>query len=142
MPLYYYDSFKHAPVFMLPPYYLSSYPSKKKQQLFFIHFAFSLSISKKCCVVLTLHLPTMQTIQCNVRKKKKYAANGMVLHVLLTIKRMNGVIIVVVMSEKIGMNTNLEFNYFVIIILILVCISKSFLFGLHTTIFNLPRCLL
>lgn len=31
------------------------------------------------------------------------------------------------------MNTNLEFNYFVIIILILFCISKSFLFGLHTT---------
>ena len=125
MLLYYYDSFKHAPVFMLPPYYLSSYPSKKKQ-LFFIHFAFSLSISKKCCVVLTLHLPTMQTIQCNVRKKKKYAANGMVLHVLLTIKRMNGVIIIVVMSEKNLLKINLEYNYFVLIILILDYIFKEF----------------
>ena len=39
----------YAPVFYTP-HYPSSYPSKKKQ-LFFIHFAFSLSISKKCCVV-------------------------------------------------------------------------------------------
>jgi hypothetical protein len=36
-------------LFYYSPSYLSSYPSKKKQ-LFFIHFAFSLSISKKCCV--------------------------------------------------------------------------------------------
>ena len=85
-----------------------------------------------CCVDAASAYYVDNTMQCQ-KKEKKYAANCMVLHVLLTIKRMNGVIIVVVMSKKIGMNTNLEFNYFVIIILILVCISKSFLFGLHTT---------
>jgi hypothetical protein len=47
-----YDIFKHAPVFLFPHYPSLQllYPSKKKQHLF-IHFAFSLSISKKCCVV-------------------------------------------------------------------------------------------
>jgi hypothetical protein len=58
----------------------------------------------------------------------------MVLHVLLTNERMNSVIHRDRRKKNI-MNTHLEFNYFVIIILILFCISKSFLFGLHTTFF-------
>ena len=77
----------YAPVFMLPIGH-SSYPSKKKQ-LFFIHFAFSLSISKKCCVVLLTTASVYYICrQYNAmsEKKKKHAANGMVLHVLLTIK--------------------------------------------------------
>ena len=119
MLLYYYDIFKHAPVFTS-----LIQLSLEKKQLFFIHFAFSLSISKKCCVDICICLLCRQ--QCNVRKKKKYAANGMVLHVLLTIKRMNGVIIVVIVRKKIGMNTNLEFNYFVIIILILFAFQRVF----------------
>lgn len=86
---------------MLPIIRPSSYLSKKKQ-LFFIHFAFSLSISKKvlCCVVLLTSASVYYvTIHAIIRKKKKYNANGVVLHVIPTIKRMNCVIIVV-MSEK------------------------------------------
>lgn len=69
MPLYYYDIFKHAPV--LAPYYPFSYPSKKKQ-LFFIHFAFSLSISKKvlCCVV-DICICILCDNTCNYQKKEK-----------------------------------------------------------------------
>jgi hypothetical protein len=55
----------------------------------------------------------------------------MVLHVYLTNERMNNVIVVTV--GKIGLNTNLEFNYFVIIILILFAFQRVFLVGLHTT---------
>ena len=94
------------------------YPSKKKQ-LLFINFAFSLSISKKCCVVddcICLLCRQYNAMSCQ-KKEKKYAANGMVLHVLLTIKRMNGVIIIVVMSEKNLLKIKLEYNYFVRIIL-------------------------
>ena len=52
---------------------LSLQLSLEKKQLFFIHFAFSLSVSKKCCVVLltTASVYYMQTIQCNVIKKEK-----------------------------------------------------------------------
>ena len=60
----------YAPVFMLPIGH-SSYPSKKKQ-LFFIHFAFSLSISKKCCVVLLTSASLYyvdNTMQCQKKEK-------------------------------------------------------------------------
>ena len=66
------------------------------------------------------------------KKEKKYKAHGLGLTCTLTNECMNNVIVVTV-GKKFVMNTNLEFNYFVIIILILFCISKSFLFGLHTT---------
>ena len=84
---------------------------------------------KKCCISVDIYL-----LLDKVRKKEKNTT-PMVLHVLLTNERMNNVIHRD-RRKKIIMNTNLEFNYFVIIILILVCISKSFLFGLHTTFFN------
>jgi hypothetical protein len=66
------------------------------------------------------------------QKKEKHTANGMVLHVVMTKTRMNGVIIVA-MSEKIVKNKSR---------IKLFCennpnprllFSKSFLIGLHTT---------
>jgi len=70
MPLYYYNIVLNTHLF-LAPYYPFSYPSKKKQ-LFFIHFAFSLSISKKvlCCVV-DICICLLCDNTCNYQKKEK-----------------------------------------------------------------------
>lgn len=60
----------YAPVFMLPHWSLQL--SSKKKQLFFIHFAFSLSISKKCCVVLLTTASAYyvnNTMQCHKNEK-------------------------------------------------------------------------
>jgi hypothetical protein len=80
MLLYYYDIFKHAPVFMPP---IVPPVITKKKQLPFIHFAFSLSISKKCCVVDDCICLLCRQYNAMSEKRKKYAANGMVLHVVL-----------------------------------------------------------
>ena len=118
-------------LFLCPP--VIPQLSSKKKQLFFIHFAFSLSISKKCCIVDDcICLLCRQYNAMSEKKEKKYNAYG--LTCTLTNERMISVIVVTV--EKIGMNTNLEFNYFVIIILILFCISKSFFVSFAYNIFN------
>jgi len=111
---------------IIPPAIPSAIPRKKNN--FFLSTSHSVIRFKKVLYYVT-------TVYVDNVRKKKYNANGMVLHVVLTKKtderchhRRNR-------RKKIGMNTNLEFNYFVIIILILVCILKSFLFGLHTTCF-------
>ena len=84
---------------MLPIIRPSSYLSKKNNYfLSTSHLVYP--FQKKCCVVLLTSASVYYvTIHAIIRKKKKYNANGVVLHVIPTIKRMNCVIIVV-MSEK------------------------------------------
>ena len=96
----YYDIFKHAPVFM-PPIVPPVIPQKK--QLFFIHFAFSLSISKKCCVVDDCICLLCR--QYNAMSEKRIKIQRQWCGLTCTLKnddkrRMNGIIVVVIVGKK------------------------------------------
>lgn len=124
--------FFYSPIIRPSSYYT---PQKKTTSFYplriqFIHFKKVL-----CCWRLSRYID-----KDNVRKNKKVQCQRYVwsYHVLLkndesTYEQCHRCCN---RRKKIGMNTNVELNYFVIIILTLVCISKSFLFGLHTTYFN------
>ncbi len=94
---------------------------RKKNNYFLSTSHLVYPFQKKCCIVLVL--VDVYLLLDKVRKKEKNTT-PMVLHVSLTNERMNNVIVVTV--GKIGMNTNLEFNYFVIIILILFAFQRVF----------------
>ena len=126
MLLYYYDIFKHAPVFM-PPIVPPVIPRKKNN--YFLSTSHLVYPFQKSVVLYWCWLTFIYYQIKSEKKEKKYNAYG--LTCTLTNERMISVIVVTV--EKIGMNTTLEFNYFVIIILILFAFQRVFLFGLHTT---------
>lgn len=94
-----YTTMIYAPVFMLP--IIPSVISLKKNNYFLSTSHLVYPFQKKCCVVLLTSASVYYvTIHAIIRKKKKYNANGVVLHVIPTIKRMNGVIIVVIVGKK------------------------------------------